>query len=366
MAVASSFIAQLALLDFIPFDVTLVISSQVNKNLTSLGADFRKFSEFYVEDVYGFQLPFNKLPVIVSCYDAVFTIFGPTYFIINHDCHVMGLANPYLVYQKNPISSNFNLFYSVLHNIKCSLQIFCFSRAAALLVELPNIKTELELNPNTKLPPIYVVSSAVDEVYFKTKKWMTVPKGYEFEVNALKFGVIAKNYPHKNLKIFPFVRSILKEKYGIESEFYVALDPDEWASTSDFFKDSVRNIGPLSLDQCPDFYNHLDAVVFPTLLECFSAVLLETMLMKKPLFSSNFSFIRDVCGSHCNYFDPFSAKDIAEKIFHFYSLPAKKQLSLLESAHNHALTYPDARSRANSYLGVIQDVLMKKERVEEL
>jgi glycosyltransferase involved in cell wall biosynthesis len=362
VAVASSFIAQLSLIDSFPFEVTLLISSQVKKNLCLLKINFHKFCGMYVKDVYGFQLFSRNLPVIVNNYDAVFTVFGPAYFMIQHDCHIMGLANPYLVYQKNPISSNLNFFSCIAHKIKCFIQLSFFSRSTALIVELDNIKKELELRLDFKLPNIYVVSSAVDEIYFTSNKWKTIPKSKEFNINRLKFGVIAKNYSHKNLKIFPFIRSVLEEKYGIKSEFYVTLDAHEWASMPVFFKNNIRNIGPLSLNECPEFYKHLDAVVFPTVLECFSAVPLEAMLMKKPLFTSDLPFIHDVCGVHCNYFDPFSADSIAKKIFDFYSLSVNKKLAFVERAYEYALTFPNARSRANSYLNVIQDVLIKNER----
>ena len=48
----------------------------------------------------------------------------------------------------------------------------------------------------------------------------------------------------------------------------------------------------------------MDAIIFPSLLECFSATPLEAMAMEKPFFASDREFIRDVCSDYALYFDP--------------------------------------------------------------
>ncbi len=356
VAVATSFISQIPEIYSDDLNISLLISNSVYKNIKSLKINLEIFSNIYIHDAVGFQ--FKRIQ-LQDNYDLIFSVFGPTYLSINHKYHIMGFANPYLLNQSKSVISKFNIFNFLFHIIKSIIQLFFFRRCIALIVELPSIKKELTNKLFLNLLPIYVVSSAVDDIYFKHKKWGFIENHHLFNVGTLNLGVIAKNYPHKNLDIFPHVKFFLIKKYNIQSNFYVTLTDDEWSSKSIFFRKNVVNIGPLRLDQCPTFYSKLDGVVFPTLLECFSAVPLETMLMKKPLFSSNYEFIRDICSSHSIYFDPLCPESIADAIAGYYSLDAISQKTFITNAYNHALSFPDARSRANSYLNIIREFIQR-------
>ena len=57
-----------------------------------------------------------------------------------------------------------------------------------------------------------------------------------------------------------------------------------------------------------------DAMLLPTMLECFSASYPEAMVMKKPVLTSDLSFARSICGNAAIYFNPFDPADIADKI----------------------------------------------------
>ena len=80
------------------------------------------------------------------------------------------------------------------------------------------------------------------------------------------------------------------------------------------FKKKVISLGELSINQCPDFYNNMDMIFFPSNLECFSATPLEALYMKKSIVCSNLPFNKNIIGNFGVYFEPNDPVSAAEKI----------------------------------------------------
>jgi len=99
----------------------------------------------------------------------------------------------------------------------------------------------------------------------------------------------------------------------------------------------------------------MDAIIFPSLLECFSATPLEAMAMKKPLFASDRKFVRDVCGDFAWYFDPEDPSDAANLISTYINKQMKLNGEELNAAREHAIQFSNAHQRAINYLRIIQD-----------
>ncbi len=135
---------------------------------------------------------------------------------------------------------------------------------------------------------------------------------------SIRLGVVSRNYVHKNLACLPALKQELKDRHGLEVDFFVTFTEAEWQSCSEHFRSTIHNVGALVLPQCPSFYGAMDGVVFPSLLECFSAVPLEAMSMRKPLFASDLPFIRDCCHEHANYFDPLDIASMSRSIANYF------------------------------------------------
>lgn len=141
--------------------------------------------------------------------------------------------------------------------------------------------------------------------------------------------------------------------------FYLTLNEMEWSNYSEDFGELGSTVGALSVYQCPAFYQQMDAVIFPSLLECFSATPLEALAMKKPLFASNRGFVRDVCQDYAFYFDPLDAEDIAKVIADYFQNELKADAEF-ERARSHVLKFSNAKQRAESYLQIIEQQLESK------
>lgn len=356
VAVATSFIDCLSKKDNIDLDISLLLSSEVKANLDALDTDYCAFANVTVFDVYGIGSFFAGFKYIFENYELVFTVFGPVYFLgASRTLHLVGFAQPNIIYPSR-LKLTKDFLYSFGYRVKYKLQEFFFSRANALVVELEHVRNALRNKRIFAKTPVYIVHSAVHSIFLNSLKWQEVPlsrrRGAE-----LRFGLISRNYPHKNLTILPQVKRILLREFGIESDFFVTFTQSEWLECTDDFRANIINVGGLSLSQCPSFYAQLDGVVFPSLLECFSAVPIEAMTVGRPLFASNLPFIRDVCGDYCNYFDPTDPRDIAEAIAGYFSKDLTFRAEWEASAAEYVSKFTDPYARADAYIDLIRSML---------
>ncbi|WP_180066573.1 glycosyltransferase [Acinetobacter sp. YH12129] len=353
--VASSFINELL---EIPNDLIknfdIIVSSEVDKNINENARVF--FKKYTVHNIYGLK-KYKKNKKIFDCYDLVFTIFGPCYHPVK-GIKVVGFAQPWIIYPDNECYSMLSNLEKLKFKIKFFMQKYFFKKSDFCIVELEHVKQRLiELNI-FKNSHIDVVYNTVSNVYFSPEKWekiKIVPS------NKIKIGLISRDYFHKNTNILPKVKEILKNKYKQDVDFYVTFNEGEWANKSSYFRKNVINIGPLKVNECPSFYDKMDAIIFPSLLECFSATPLEAMIMKKPLFASNRGFIKDVCLDFAYYFEPTDPESCAAVINDFLRKTNSIELDIrLTTAQKHAENFSSARQRALKYIQVIENCLNKE------
>ena len=281
----------------------------------------------------------------------VFTVFGPNYLRVKAKKEIVGFAQPWMLNFDNPISQKMSFLSKNVLRLKFLIQWLFFLRADHYVVELEHVKKGLIQSKGVDAEKVSIVYNTVSSLYLDESKWksINIEKGTE----EITLGIVTRDYPHKNIGILPAVGQILESKHNLKVHFYTTLNELEWSARDDFFKKHVSTVGSLSPDQCPSFYQQIDGVVFPSLLECFSATPLEAMVMKKPLFASDRGFVRDVCAEYAEYFDPLDANDIALKIARYFKT-GSNNTEQLEKAKNHALNFSSARSRAEKYLEVIQ------------
>ena len=140
----------------------------------------------------------------------------------------------------------------------------------------------------------------------------------------------------------------------------MTLDDEEAKSFSSEFHSEIFNVGSLSVTQCPTFYKAMDAVIFPSLLECFSATPLEAMVMRRPLFASDRGFVRDCCGKHAIYIDPMNARQAAKIICNWFTQTSSEFRSMhVDAAYQHVVSLPDSKDRASAYVDTINKQLAR-------
>jgi glycosyltransferase involved in cell wall biosynthesis len=331
-------------------NISIYLSNKVNNSLLNSNKKAKIFFKCLVHDIYGLNLRSLKFYKSLSEFNTVFTIFGPLYKIYTPFKSVVGFAQPWIIYPKNDCYKMLPFFLKIKMRLKYYIQSIFFKRADVIVVELEHVKKRLEKTLNISANRICVVHNCVSSIYYEKKLWQTVDvpnfNGY------LRLGYLGRNYLHKNTSIFPKIAKELNKTYNMKVLFYVTFSEQEWKSCSIEFKEVSVNVGELKIAQCPHFYKSMDAMIFPSLLECFSSMPLETMFMKKPLFASDRVFNREICGSFANYFDPLSPIDAANKISNIFLNKYPKHEDL-HKAQEHAINFSSPKKRAEKYLNLI-------------
>src|SRR5690606_1179077 len=233
---------------------------------------------------------------------------------------------PWIIYPNNECYARIPLRRRLAMRLKFRLQALFFKRADELIVESEHVREGLIRELGFPAERIHVVHNCLSSIYRDEAAWQPVtlpPADCD-----LRLGFVGRNYLHKNTEIFPAIVRSLAADHGLHARFYVTFSEAEWRACSPEFRRACINVGPLSVAQCPSFYRQMDAVVFPSLLECFSATPLEAMAMEKPLFASDRPFNRDICGTHAHYFDPMMPDTAADCIARVFSRPQRDREAL--------------------------------------
>lgn len=354
--VAASFISELAGLRDKIKSIRLFIyaSSEVDANLAASGFDRGSFENYFVFDVYGLGALKSSVGKRFVGFDAVFTVFGPLYLFRSIPNHIVGFAQSWIIYPNNEAINDLSVVGRVLLRFKFLVQWLFFRLADRLVVELPHVKNGLA---NVKSYPgdrIDVVPNCVSAIYFSKPLWAPMKQLSGLDADVVNIGIVSRDYPHKNINFLLDVSRELKFLGKKRYQFFVTLTQEEWSVRSEEFRNSLVNVGPLSVAECPTFYQAMDGVIFPSLLESFSATPLEAMVMKRPLFASDRGFVRDCCGDHAIYFDPLKPSQAAKLIDRWYcELSRSERDERINLAHAHVVNLPGSRHRALAYLDII-------------
>ena len=241
----------------------------------------------------------------------IFTLFGPLYSLklLSGRDWISGFAQPWILFPKNKVYDQLDLVTRLRFKIIFWIQKAFFFNSHTLIVEHDGIKTRLqELFKNKK---IIVANNCLNQIFLNPNRWKPIEIS---KTDKFKIGVIGRNYIHKNLSILPSVHDFLEKNHSIQPQFFCTLTSTEMSKMSEDFKKKVISLGELSINQCPDFYNNMDMIFFPSNLECFSATPLEALYMKKSIVCSNLPFNKNIIGKFGVYFEPNNPVSAAEKI----------------------------------------------------
>jgi glycosyltransferase involved in cell wall biosynthesis len=354
--VATSVIGELTCMPAVPSGLVVWASDEVDANLRKLGYALSALPTYEVVNTHGLKLLHSPLARRLQNFDAVFTVFGPLYVWRLSGVNVTGFAQPWIIYPHNEIDTAMGWSQRLLSRFKFSLQAFFFRRANQLVVELEHVKAGLLRRRIGSASTITVVHNSLSSLYVCPSSWQTLAVA---DTGAdIRLGFVGRNYLHKNTRIFPTIIDLLRRDRGIKASIYVTFTEDEWSACDDNFRATVTNVGPLFAAQCPTFYRSMDAVIFPSLLECFSATPLEAMAMERPLFASDRPFNRDICQEHAHYFDPLSPESAAQAIAHVFRSGSPNQ-DALHAAREHAINFSSPRKRAEQYLALLRQAANK-------
>jgi len=183
---------------------------------------------------------------------------------------------------------------------------------------------------------------------------------FDWDQPGKKLLCLTRYYPHKNLEILVELARLIKfheKPYSvittIADEQHVGAAQLIEQIKQEEVQEVVHNIGPVPMDEVPALYEQTDGLLLPTLLESFSGTYVDAMFMKKPIFTSDRDFARDVCGEAAFYFDPLSAGQILEVIESGFNDPDRLQHTL-DAGYKRVSEFPDWNKVADMYLDLLE------------
>ncbi|OEE04269.1 glycosyltransferase [Vibrio cyclitrophicus] len=351
--VASSFIFELSLIikkdpiAYSHYKISVFLSDCVLDNIPS-DCDISVFDTFEVINIFGINQCKKYIVEKFSKYNVVFTVFGPLYFNIKGTKTITGFAQAWIAYPNNLAFNRLPFATKLKSKVIYFLKEFFFKKSDILVVEAGHVKRAL-IDKGYDSGRIHVVQNTVSSVYHYPFTWKKIKHS---KSDKFTLGFIGRGYSHKNLSILKNVNNILVNQYNSYCDFLFTLSDKEMEEHGFSKLENFHSIGPINIEQCPAFYQEIDALIFPSLLECFSVTPIEAMEMKKLVIASDLPFVADVCKNAARYFDPDSAESIAYAIYSAMSNPDENE-KIVEQASSIISNSPTAEDRAVGYLNII-------------
>lgn len=348
--VATSFLKDLVALGFIQdAELSVYVSSAVNLNLEEKFFNKNFFVNFKVVDSKEINF-LNSYKL--NNYDIVFTIFGPMFLPFYKNKHISGFAQPWIVYPVSDAIKKFSFLMRLFLRLKYFLASYIFKKADILIVESSYIKRLLI--EKGYMNRIEVVENSVSGIFYKKSEWKEI-NSEAFNSKKINLGVLSASYPHKNLDFIVDLAEMIELIYPQNFNFIFTLPTAKFHDLSKRNKlGSLVNLGVISLQECPSFYNQIDGVILPSLLECFSITPYESMLMKKVIFLSDRDFFKQYCLGHALYFNPLLVQSAANALSQWYFEKSElSKSSHIDAAHKFILNQQKSIKKTELYRKLI-------------
>jgi hypothetical protein len=284
--------------------------------------------------------------------DMSLTIFGPAY--VNLKCKsLVGFADPWATHSNKYAFSKLSLIKRVHRILLTQYKLYYLDSFNYLWVETDFVNTLLSKKLKNKI--IYTIPNTVNPIFYSEKK-----KIQEVNNEVKRVFILSADYPHKNIDIIIDIIKELKIRKIYNIRFILTLPED--SKTYSLIKKSllkedcqgyIENKGVLSADQCFDEYNKCDLVFLPSLLENFSAVYIESNLMRRPLLVADFEFVRNICHDSCLYFEPLNHLDALSKINTLLFDQKKRDFILMNSLK---ISFESHENKYNKMINILKNI----------
>ncbi|GHT67100.1 hypothetical protein AGMMS50239_29680 [Bacteroidia bacterium] len=227
---------------------------------------------------------------------------------------------PYAIYPDSIVWNKMNKKDWILRKFKLFLVKHYISKPSLVIAQTETAK--YRLNKIYRINNIEIVPNAVSIDNLTGGEY----RDFNFPENKIKLLYLTKYYTHKNIEVFLPLAKLIKEQ-NLPYIFIITIDEAQHkkakkiieAINNEKIEDVIINIGTVSMPHVPSLYQQTDALLMPTLLESFSGTYVEAMYHKKPIFTSDLDFARDVCQDAAFYFNPESIENILMTIKEYFN-----------------------------------------------
>lgn len=281
--------------------------------------------------------------------DAVFTVFGPSYWrpAVPHVC---GWARGYDIYTDSPFYDMIPPLTKLKLALLRKLHRRMFRRDAdVLFVESGDARERLRrIFPEKRIEVVGNTYHQVFDAPERQEEFVLPP----FDGATLL--TLSADYPHKNLRIIPQVARYLREKHPeFRFRFAVSLTSEALGIPKDAVPEWLLPLGTVPIGRCPSLYRRSTAMFLPTLVECFTASYPEAMRMRVPVVTTDLSFAHGICGDAAEYFAPTDPAAAGEAIYRVATDPELRE-RLAAAGTEKLRSFDDSRTRARKFIRLIE------------
>jgi glycosyltransferase involved in cell wall biosynthesis len=193
-----------------------------------------------------------------------------------------------------------------------------------VIVQTPSMKRQLEACSGMPID-IHVLPFVAEPTGYRRK--LSTEKASVWREKSPRFVYIASGDAHKNHRRLLDAWRILAEE-NIFPELHLTIDtkrhPDiahRVAEINASHTASIRNHDQLTHTEILRLYQHVDAAIYPSLLESFGLPLIEARQAGLPVLAAETDYVRDLLDPE-ESFDPQSSVSIARAVKRFMGIPA--------------------------------------------
>ncbi len=235
--------------------------------------------------------------------DLVYSVGSPSYIYFSAP-EVQRLTNPWVTHPNVWAFFTLSFLQMIKEIIRVLIQRFFVSRSQFFITQSNDAKYGILKLTKIQDWKVHVVSNTLSNVFIgQSRSQIKVDRSYIF--------CLAAPYRHKNIHLLPKIASLLKRQMNKDFCFVITipyghqLDIEIKALAKKFnVEDCIINIGPITQDECINWYRKSVAVFLPTYLETFSVTLLEAIYFGLPIVTTDFSFNTDILNDSGLYFKP--------------------------------------------------------------
>lgn len=248
--------------------------------------------------------------------DLVFSILAPSYLFFKTQ-EVMRCCNAWdLIPGSHVAYQTLECKTRIKYSIRSILVKALMKRSRYFITQTSTAKDGIARLMHLPKDNIKVISNVLPMVFHEAET-ATIPHDH------LNIVYVAAPFPHKDIRIIPHVAFVLKKKYKIENVRFLLTIPFDDKKTLSLLEETARkldveemlvNKGRMKQVDLAELYRESDIGFFPSLLETFSATLLEYMKFSLPIVASDFAFNKDVAAEAALYFTPSNPDSAADCI----------------------------------------------------
>lgn len=338
------------------------VSEDLNEDLKNSFSSYLNKSYFVFQtqpDINTFLTVKRKIDLLEKRInpDLVYSILAPSYFKFK-TVEVMRIANAWNTNMNKLAFRSLNTKQKIFFLSKRILSRHLMRKSKYFITQTNTLKNGIIKNTHVPESNVKVVSNVLPLIY----KDHILKKNKTSETFNIVY--VAAPVAHKKIDLIPYIAKLLIDKYNfIDFTIYVTIPVD--CSFNLIFNDLVKKIGVekhiinLGYQTQSDLiclYSKCDIGLFPSLLETFSATLLEYMKFELPIVASNFDFNIDVAQNAALYFNP---NDIDTAAKHLYNLMNNKKLytDLQINGSERLKNYSDYSEHFNNTVGFLFDII---------